>query len=287
MRSIVFTADKGGVGKTTTVANVAVRLMELGKKVLVIDADGQGDVTYAILGARPPLMKPGGKIHPSMFHLLVEQAEFSDVVVKSPRYKNVHVLPSNKDLDRANVHIANNPGGTTVLKFALDELPKNAYDYVLIDTAKGRDVLLINAVAAANEAVVMATPGTLEVDAVSRTIEHVDDVRKKTLLGGEKPKVIGILMTRADVRTDESIETVTSAARSSLEKMHPGLLFKTIIPEAVDFRKSISQSVSIFEFEERKRAPSKGDDDSRYTVRGRKAAEAYEDFVEELVKHDR
>lgn len=287
MRRIVFTADKGGVGKTTTVANVAVRLMDLGKKVLVVDADGQGDVTYAILGARPPLMEPGKKIHPSMFHLLVEQVDFSDVVVKSPRYKNIHLLPSNKDLDRANVHIANNPGGTTVLKFSLDGLPKRAYDFVLIDTAKGRDVLLINAVAAADEAVVMATPGTLEVDAVSRTIAHVNDVREKTLLGGDKPKVIGILMTRADARSDENIETVTSSARSSLGKKHPGLLYKTIIPEAVDFRKSISQSVSIFEFEARKRPSSKGDEDSRYTVRGRKAAEAYEEFVEELVKHGR
>ncbi len=101
MRRIVCTADKGGVGKTTTIANTAVRLNELGEKVLVVDVDGQGDATYALLGTRPPLMERGKSTRPSMYALMVEQASFPEVVISAPRYPLIDVLPANKDLDRA------------------------------------------------------------------------------------------------------------------------------------------------------------------------------------------
>jgi chromosome partitioning protein len=287
MRRIVCTADKGGVGKTTTIANVAVRLADLGHRTLVIDVDGQGDATYALLGGRPPLMERGKSVRPSMYALMVEQAEFGDIVVQAPRYPLLHVLPSNKDLDRAPLLMANDPGGTTVLKRTLDRLPDDAYDFVLIDTAKGRDLLLINAIAAADDVVVMVTPGTLEVDAVERTVEHVEAVRTKTLLGSDRPRVIGILMTRAEVRANDTIETLTVSARRLLEDSHPGLLFKTIIPEAVDYRKAISMAMSIFEYVSLKRQAVEGESEPRYTVRGRKLAEAYEDFVQEVLDHAR
>jgi len=287
MRRIVCTADKGGVGKTTTIANMAVRLMELGKKVLVVDVDGQGDASYAILGLRPPLMEKGKRVRPSMYALMVEQADFKEVVVSAPRYNGIDVLPSNKDLDRAPLLMANDPGGTTVLKRIIDSLPSDTYDYVLIDTAKGRDLLLINAVAAADDVVIMVTPGTLEIDAVARTIDHVDAVRTKTLINAKRPRVIGILMTRAEVRTDNSIETLTASARRVLDENYPGKLFKTIIPESVDYRRAISMAVSIFEYAARKRQATTEGSNSRYTVRGKRLAEAYEQFVQEVINHGR
>lgn len=287
MRRIVCTADKGGVGKTTTVANTAVRLNELGKKVLVVDVDGQGDATYALLGTRPPLMERGKAVRPSMYALMVEQATFPEVVISAPRYPLIDVLPANKDLDRAPLMIANDPGGTTVLKRALDALQAQDYDFVLIDTAKGRDLLLINAIAAAGEVVAMVTPGTLEVDAVARTVEYVEAVRTKTLMGADMPQLIGILMTRGDIRSNESVETLTVSARRVLEQNYPGMLFQTVIPEAVDYRRAISMAVSIFEYAERKRQPATGRNEDRYTVRGRRLAEAYERFTEEVLDYGR
>lgn len=282
MRRIVCTADKGGVGKTTTIANMAVYLSLQGEKVLVVDVDGQGDVTYALLGTRPPAIEKNKTVYPSMYGLMVEQSDFDEVVVPAPKYPGLHVLPANKDLDRAPLLLANDPGGTTVLKRVLDELPADTYDYVLIDTAKGRDLLLINAVAASEEVVIMLTPGTLEIDAVERTIEHVEAVRTKTLLGAGRPQVMGILMSRAEVREDSSIETLTLSAQKLIEANHPGLLFSSVIPESVDYRKAISQATSIFEYEARKRKASGEDDGGRYTLRGRRQAEAYEKFVEEV-----
>jgi len=287
MRRIVCTADKGGVGKTTTVANIAVRLAELGKKVLVADLDGQGDVTYALLGTRPPNMAPGAVVRPSMYALMVEQAAFEEVVLQAPQYSNIDVLPANKDLDRAPLLMANDPGGTTVLKRILDNLPPNTYDIVLIDTAKGRDLLLVNAIAAADEVIILVTPGTLEIDAVDRTIEHVEAVRAKTLLGAEKPRVLGILMTRADTRARDTAETLTVSAQNQIDSNHPYLLFRTTIPESVDYRRAISLSMSIFEYEARKHPPVKGQNVSRYTTRGKRIAEAYEKLVEEVLDHGR
>lgn len=285
MRRIVCTADKGGVGKTTTIANLAVRLNELGYRVLVVDVDGQGDATYALLGVRPPLMERGIAVRPSMYALMVEQATFHDVVISAPRYPLIDVLPANKDLDRAPLLIANDPGGTTILKRALDALPVNDYDFVLIDTAKGRDLLLINAIAAADEVVAMVTPGTLEVDAVSRTVEYVEAVRMKTLMGADRPQLMGILMTRGDARAGEFVETLTVSARRLLERSYPGMLFQTTIPEAVDYRRAISMAVSIFEYVERKREPADGWNDNRYTARGRRLAESYEQFTQEVLDH--
>jgi chromosome partitioning protein len=287
MRRIVCTADKGGVGKTTTIANTAVRLNELGKKVLVVDVDGQGDATYALLGTRPLLLERGKAVRPSMYALMVEQATFPEVVISAPRYPLIDVLPANKDLDRAPLMIANDPGGTTVLKRVLDALQAQNYDFVLIDTAKGRDLLLINAIAAAGEVVVMVTPGTLEVDAVARTVEYVEAVRTKTLMGADTPQLIGILMTRGDIRSDESVETLTVSARRVLEHNYPGMLFQTVIPEAVDYRRAISMAVSIFEYAERKRQPATGRNEDRYTVRGRRLAEAYERFTQEVLDYGR
>ena len=282
MRRIVCTADKGGVGKTTTIANMAVYLSLQGEKVLVVDVDGQGDATYALLGNRPPVIEKHRTVYPSMYGLMVEQVDFDEVVVSAPKYASLHVLPANKDLDRAPLLMANDPGGTTVLKRVLDVLPADSYDYVLIDTAKGRDLLLINAVAAADDVIIMLTPGTLEIDAVERTMEHVEAVRTRTLLGAERPQVIGILMSRAEVREDSSIETLTVSAQKLIEVNHPGLLFSSVIPESVDFRKAISQATSIFEYEALKRKASGEDDGNRYTLRGRRQAEAYEKFVEEV-----
>jgi len=97
MRRLVFTNDKGGVGKTTTVANVAVGLARLGKKTLVLDMDPQADVTFALLAQRAP-EAGNGYLPPTMHSMLLGHYSIEQVIMPVPRYPNLFVIPANEDL---------------------------------------------------------------------------------------------------------------------------------------------------------------------------------------------
>jgi chromosome partitioning protein len=255
MRRIVFTNDKGGVGKTTTVANLAVGLARRGRKTLVIDMDPQADVTYALLGERAPEAGQGF-VPPTIHALLTGHYAIEQVLLKAPRYENLHVVPSNSDLADAALKLSQRP---TRLRSLLDDLPENAFDVILIDTGKGLDPLAINALAAAQEVIVMVAPGKLELDAITRMFENVALVREEVLLKAKEPKVTGILLTLADPYS------ITKDTRDRVNQQYPGLLLHTAVPKNNDLQKAIGRARSIFEV-----APSS------------KGALAYQKLLEEL-----
>ena len=194
MRCIVFTNDKGGVGKTTTVANLAVGLAMKGLKTLVVDMDPQADVTYTLLTERPPGVS-GGYIPPTAHALFLGHYSLKQVILQVPRYSNLSLIPANSDLADASLRLARHP---TRLKRLLLDLPHDTYQVILIDTGKGLDPLAINALAAADDVIIMVSPGKLEMDAIARMQEHVRLVRDEVLLKSEEPRVKGILLTLAD-----------------------------------------------------------------------------------------
>jgi chromosome partitioning protein len=251
----VFTNDKGGVGKTTTVANLAVGAAERGHRILVVDMDPQADVTFALLGERPP-EAANGYIPPTTHALLTGHYDLEQVILEVPRYRNLFLIPSNRDLADAALKLAQRP---TRLRKLLDDLPGDRFDAALIDTGKGLDPLAINALAAADEVVVTVTPGRLELDAIERVGEHVTLVREEVLLGVSGPQIRGILLTLADPYT------VTKDTLSRLLTQHSNLLLQTQIPKNNDLQKAIGRARSIFEV-----APDS------------KGAEAYRQLLEEL-----
>ena len=237
MRRIVFTNDKGGVGKTTTVANLAVGLSQQGRRVLVADMDPQADVTFALLGERAP-EATGGYVPPTMHALLTGHYNLDQVSLKVSRYPGLFLIPSNADLADAALKLAQRP---TRLRSLLDELPETAYDVVLIDTGKGLDPLAVNALSAAREVIIMVSPGRLELDAISRMVENVKLVREEVLLKSEEPVVQGILLTLADPYsiTLDTLERINAA--------YPEMLLSTRIPKNNDLQKAIGRAQSIFE----------------------------------------
>lgn len=237
MRRIVFTNDKGGVGKTTTVANLAVGLSAKGIKTLVVDMDPQADLTFALLAERPPEAAQG-YLPPTTHALLTDHYTFEQVVMEAPRYKNLFVIPSNGDLADAALKLSRRP--TRLLRL-LQEIPQDTYQVVLIDTGKGLDPLAVNALVAAEEVIVMVTPGRLELDAIARMKEHVNLVRDEILLQAAKPEIAGILFTQADPYT------ITRDTISKIQATYPGLLMKTVIPKNNDLQKAIGRAQSIFE----------------------------------------
>lgn len=237
MRRIVFTNDKGGVGKTTTVANLAVGLANKGLKTLVIDMDPQADVTYALLGQRAPEAGQG-YIPPTIHALLTGHYTIEQVILEIPRYKNLFLIPSNSDLAEAALKLAQRP---TRLRSLLDGLPEASFDVVLLDTGKGLDPLAINALVAAQEVIVMVSPGKLELDAIARMFENVKLVRDEILLKAKEPNITGILLTMADPYS------ITRDTQERLKMQYPGLLLQTIIPKNNDLQKAIGRAQSVFE----------------------------------------
>lgn len=255
MKHIVFTNDKGGVGKTTTVANLAVGIARKGRKTLVIDMDPQADVTYALLGERAPEAGEG-YVPPTTHALLTGHYRIEQVTLEVSRYPNLFLIPSNADLADAALKLGQRP---TRLRSLLSDLPENAFDVVLIDTGKGLDPLAVNALAAAEEVIVMVSPGKLELDAIARMLENVVLVRDEVLLKAGEPNVKGILLTLADQYS------ITRDTLARIRKQYPNMLLHTNIPKNNDLQKAIGRARSIFEV-----APTS------------KGARAYSKLIEEL-----
>lgn len=255
MKRIVFTNDKGGVGKTTTVVNVAVGLAQLGRKTLVIDMDPQADATFALLAQRAPEAK-NGYVPPTIHALLTGHYSIDQVILQAPRYPNLSLIPSNSDLADAALKLARRPAR---LRRLLTDLPEDAFDVALIDTGKGLDPLAINALAAAGEVIIMVAPGKLEIDAIARMQEHVALVRDETLVQSSEPVVRGILLTLADPYS------ITKDTLARVQQEYPGLLLNSTIPKNNDLQKAIGRACSIFEI-----APKS------------KGAAAYRQLLEEL-----
>ena len=198
--------------------------------------DPQADVTFALLAERPPEAS-GGYLPPSAHALLIGHYTLEQVILPVPRYPNLSLIPANADLADASLRLARHP---TRLKRLLLDLPESAFDVVLIDTGKGLDPLAINALAAADEVIVILTPGRLELDAIARMQEHVALVRDEVLLQSKTPVIRGILLTLADPY---------SITRDTLMRLHsrfPDLMLKTVIPKNNDLQKAIGRARSVF-----------------------------------------
>ena len=123
-RTIVVANQKGGVGKTTTAINLAASLAELGKKVLVVDMDPQGNTTSG-LGIDKE------QAENTVYELMLEECSVEDAIMES-EYENLSVLPSNINLAAAEIELVGAEEKEYILKKAIDKVKKN-YDFVLID----------------------------------------------------------------------------------------------------------------------------------------------------------
>ena len=156
-RTIVVANQKGGVGKTTTAINLAASLAELGKKVLVVDMDPQGNTTSG-LGIDKE------QAENTVYELMLEECSVEDAIMES-EYENLSVLPSNINLAAAEIELVGAEEKEYILKKAIDKVKKN-YDFVLIDCPPSLSMLTINAMCAADTVLVpiQCTRGTVSAD---------------------------------------------------------------------------------------------------------------------------
>jgi chromosome partitioning protein len=188
-RVLAIANQKGGVGKTTTAVNLAAALVELGRRVLVVDLDAQGCATFW-LGLDPEdLERSGTEIFGN------PDIDPSELVLSTA--DGVDVLPATLGLAGAERSLANEPAREHVLKHALATL-KDRYDWILLDCSPSLGIVTINAFTAADDVLIPLQCETLSHRGVGQLIETIADVQRLT---NPNLRVLGVLPTLFDGRT--------------------------------------------------------------------------------------
>jgi chromosome partitioning protein len=202
--------QKGGVAKTTTTINLGSCLAELGKKVLLIDIDPQGNLTQG-LGIE--------NIDKTIYECLTEELPLSEIV-QHTSINNLDIIPASIKLANAELELSNTLGRESLLKDALEHTILN-YDYVLIDCNPSLGVLTVNALTAAEDIIIPLEPGIFALEGIGQLVKVIQLIKKKL---NPKLNIKGVLLTRVDSRT--------SLAKEFKEQLHAifgDKVFNTVI----------------------------------------------------------
>jgi len=242
MRTIAVLNQKGGVGKTTTVANTAAALASAGSRVVAIDLDPQAHLTIH-LGLEPQIVEAGS------YKVLTQSAQFQEqIMLVRP---NLWLLPANINLVGAESELVSVVGRETILREALAS-SKDKFDYCLIDCAPSLGLLTLNALAAAEEVLIPLQPHFLALQGFGQLLQTVDLVNKRI---NPNLKVKGILLCMFDSRASlpnevrADIEQFLSDARGTNSAWSEAKILPTFIRRNIKLAEAPSYGKTIFEYE--------------------------------------
>lgn len=247
MRRIAVTNLKGGSTKTTTAAALAVGLARLGRRVLAVDTDPSGNLSWTLLGG-------AGAPSPTLAAVLTREAAAVEAI-RPTTMEGLDLLPADSSLAGVNIRLAQELGRDTRLRSALASV-EGSYDAVVIDTGPTLSTLLVNALVAAHEVVVPVDPGVYAVLGLVALEETLAEVREAY---GVPLRLAGLLVTRA-VRSN-----VCRDVEKELRARYGPLVFGAVIPHAAAFEEAATRGLTILDH-----APRSA------------GARAYTQFVEEV-----
>ena len=249
---IAFSNQKGGIGKTTSAVNVAAGVAKLGKKVLLIDLDPQGNATSGVGVAK----KAGRK---TSYDLLVGDIDPKEAVMETP-FDNLWVVPTNIGLAGAEYELVNVDKRESVLRERLEELKKE-FDYIMIDCPPSLGVLTVCALTASDGAVIPMVCEYYALEGLGQLINTINLVKKHL---NKSIEIEGALLTMFDIRTNLSNQVV-----NEVNKYFENKVYKTVIPRNVKLSEAPSYGVPITIYDPR----SKG-------------AKCYDKLGRELIKNN-
>ena len=255
---IALANQKGGVGKTTTTVNLGIGLARQGKKVLLIDADAQGNLTDS-LGWNEPDKLPIS-LSTIMSKVIQDEPLEPDEGILH-HSEGVDLLPANIELSAMEVSLVNTMSREVVLRNYLNEI-KHKYDYVLIDCMPSLGMITVNALAAADSVIIPVQAHYLPAKGMTQLLQTIKRVQKNI---NPDLKISGVLLTMVDGRTNFA-KDISYMLRNNYGDVLR--IFKTEIPLAIKAAESSAEGKSIYAHD-----------------RNGKAALAYEALTKEVIKN--
>ncbi|MDY3928915.1 MAG: AAA family ATPase [Clostridia bacterium] len=246
---IAIINQKGGVGKTTTAVNLSACLAYKGKKVLIIDADAQGNASSG-LGIEK------SEINLSTYDCLVDDSKIKEAILRT-KYKNLSILPANQELSAAEIELSYEEKREFFIKNAIEHI-KDEYDFIIIDSPPALGLLTINIMTASNSVLIPIQCEYYALEGLAQLINTVKTIKKSL---NKNLEIEGIVATMYDKRTNLSEQVY-----NEVKDHFPDKTYKTVIPRNVRLSE----------------APSFGEPIIKYDITS-VGAEAYFKLAKELV----
>ena len=227
-RIIAVANQKGGVGKTTTAINLSSCLASLGKKVLAIDMDPQGNMTSG-LGIDK------NEVEYTVYELILGQVGIEKVICKDA-LENLDVLPTNINLSAAEIELIGVEEKEFIIRKEVDKVKKN-YDFIVIDCPPSLSMLTINAMTTADSVLVPIQCEYYALEGLSQLIHTIDLVKERL---NPELKIDGVVFTMYDARTNLSLQVVENV-KDNLQQT----IYKTIIPRNIRLAEAPSHGLPI------------------------------------------
>lgn len=227
-RIIAIANQKGGVGKTTTAINLSACLASLGKKVLSLDLDPQGNMTSG-LGVDKD------EIENSVYNLIIGECDIEECICKDV-IENLDVLPSNINLSAAEIELIGVDDKEYIIKNAMEKVQAR-YDFIIIDCPPALSMLTINAMTTADSILVPIQCEYYALEGLSQLIHTINLVQERL---NSKLYIEGVVFTMYDARTNLSLQVVENV-KQNLEQE----IYKTIIPRNIRLAEAPSYGMPI------------------------------------------